>query len=686
MTDWAESDVWLADLTHTGRGTATDTMPIGIGFLAAYLSKSDERPVRLFRYPEALSAALESGTPALVGFANYTWNGKLSKAYARAVKQANPAAIVVFGGPNLPLSAPEQAAFLADAPYIDLYVEREGEQAFAAVVRAFRDGARHREEFVAAAPSVLAVTPGGELLRSEPAPRLRELDTIPSPYLTGLLDEFFDGTLVPTIQTNRGCPFTCSFCLEGERYYSKIASFEAARVQAELEYIAKRIQPVLDRGGRNELMITDSNFGMYPQDEQICEVIGSLSETIGWPLRVNVTTGKNKRDRILAAVRKAGGTIQLSGAVQSLDEQVLANIRRTNIKADQLIELATSAAHSATSTYSDVILGLPGDTQAAHEETVLTLIDGGFGRVNTFQFALLPGAEINTPATRSRFGLRTRWRVVPRGFGRYQVLGKDMVAAEVDEVCVASDSMTFEDYLEARLFDLVVFLFHNDGMFLATEAMLKAAGLPVRNWLTAIAHGTDWPDELAALRDSFLASTRQQLFATEAELLADIEERIDDYLSGAVGNNLLYSYRARALRDHVSDMGHVAELAIRGLAPAAEAAAVLAEAARFDTLSLSGLFDQDPVQTLTANFNYDIPRLVETRSTGIPPAETLTVDFVLADKVAKVIENYQQRLGRTADGLGRALSRLRVDELRRVARVRVPVRAASQASRAGLAT
>ena len=677
MTDWAGSDVWLADLTHTGRGTATDTMPLGIAFLAAYLGKTDQRPVRLFRYPHALSAALDRDVPAVVGFANYTWNAKLSKAYARAIKRANPAAIVVFGGPNLPLSAAEQAAFLAEASYIDLYVEREGEAAFAAVVQAFRDGGRRREDFVAAAPSVLAVTPDGELLRSEPAPRFQSLDTIPSPYLTGLLDEFFDGTLVPTVQTNRGCPFSCSFCLEGERYFSKIASFEASRVQAELEYIAERIEPVLGRGGRNELMITDSNFGMYPQDEQICEVIGRLSRTAGWPQRVNVTTGKNKRDRILAAVSKAGGTIQLSGAVQSRDEQVLSNIRRSNIRADQLLELAASAAHSATSTYSDVILGLPGDTRAAHEETVLTLIDGGFGRVNTFQFALLPGAEVNPPATRSRFGMRTRFRVVPRGFGRYRVLDEDMIAAEVDEVCVESDSMTFDDYLQSRLFDLIVFLFHNDGMFLATEAMLRAVGVPVRDWLMAIAYRTQWPSQLAALRGSFLVSTREQLFTTERELLAEIESRIDDYLAGDLGNNLLYSYRARALRDHVSDLGHVAQLASAGLASSAAASALLAEAVRFDTLSLSGLFDQHPVRALTDVFNYDLPQLMQTRSADVLPGEPLTVDFVLTEKVADVIENYQQRLGRTADGLGRALSRLRIDELRRVASVRAPAGSAA---------
>ena len=45
--------------------------------------------------------------------------------------------------------------------------------------------------------------------------RIKDLTEIPSPYLEGKLDEFFDGKLQPTIQTTRGCPFACTFCVEG---------------------------------------------------------------------------------------------------------------------------------------------------------------------------------------------------------------------------------------------------------------------------------------------------------------------------------------------------------------------------------------------------------------------------------------------------------------------------------------
>ena len=46
----------------------------------------------------------------------------------------------------------------------------------------------------------------------------------------------------------------------------------------------------------------------------------------------------------------------------------------------------------------------------------------------------------------------------------YQLFGK-FLCSEIDEICVANASMSFEDYLECRLFNLTVEIFYNDGIF-----------------------------------------------------------------------------------------------------------------------------------------------------------------------------------------------------------------------------
>ena len=71
--------------------------------------------------------------------------------------------------------------------------------------------------------------------------RKKNLDVIQSPYLTGILDEFFKiEDMVPMIETVRGCPYGCTFCCWGDPSLSRLSAFSEQRVYEELDYIAKR--------------------------------------------------------------------------------------------------------------------------------------------------------------------------------------------------------------------------------------------------------------------------------------------------------------------------------------------------------------------------------------------------------------------------------------------------------------
>jgi hypothetical protein len=670
-----DREVWLVDLTHTGRGPASDTVPLAIGYLGAYLQAQVDlcRGLRLFRYPEVLAKAIDAADrpPDLVGFSNYIWNSRLSRRFAELIKENWPGTVVVFGGPNLPLDADQREAYLRECREIDFYVAKEGEVAFAQLIRLLHDNGWRRDELHGRVPSTYSLDGQGRLHHGPMTPRLRTLDEIPSPYLTGLLDEFLDGYLVPSVQTNRGCPFSCTFCVEGESYYSKVSSFSVERVLAELNYIGKRMTESIRAQGRNELDITDSNFGMFAQDEQICAAIGDCVDRYGWPAQVNVTTGKNRRDRILSSIKLARGTIQLSGAVQSLDEAVLTNVNRANIRTSDLMATARNAAESSTRTYSDVILGLPGDSLDAHLATVSALVDGGFGRVNLFQFALLLGAQINNPEVRERFGLRTSYRPIPRQFGKYHVFGGDVIVGEIDEVCVGSRTLSFDDYVAARVYDLCVFLFHNDAVFAATEAALRSLGIPISAWLRHLWQA-EWPGALDSIRQLFRAQTAQQLFDSPEEVSRHLASHVDQYLSGEAGNNVLYSARGSALRHAVDELAAAAgasALAVCGAQADKRAHDLLVQAAEFDRLALSGVLQGGPpVEEFQATFDFDLTRLVGGDAATLAELDTdepVRIRFVLSEPVRATVDTYRLRMGDTDDGIGRALSRIRVNDLRR---------------------
>ncbi|MCH0562157.1 B12-binding domain-containing radical SAM protein [Streptomyces sp. MUM 2J] len=680
--------VWLADLTYTQQAISAETMPQAVAGIATYAATrvALDHPVRIFKYPEVLAAALEQdGPPDVIGFSHYIWNSQLSLAFADLIKERFPRTTVVFGGPHYPLRLPEQTVFWRErlAGRVDFYVDGEGEAAFADLLIAL--SRTSRDDVRGSLPGVHHLDSDGTLYAPPPRPRIHDLSDVPSPYTLGLMDEFFDGKLVPTVQTNRGCPFKCTFCQEGTAYFQKVAKKNTEHIRSELHYIGRRMKPLVEAGtARNELLITDSNFGMYPEDHETCRVIAECQQLYGWPRVVNVTTGKNQRDRVLSAVAQVPGAISLSGAVQSLDPGVLRDIARTNIDAAKLMEIALAAADAGTGTYSEVILALPGDSKARHLGTLRQLVDAGFNRLNMFQLTLLPGSEMCTDAYRREHGLVTKWRVMPRCYGSYTVLGEELRAAEVDEVCVTVPDMAYEDYRECRVMNLLLASLYNDGLFAVLLAVQRSSQISPMTWLErarTMAHGP----ALAAVLKEFSAETDEQLWEERADLLSYATGNIDQYIEGHLGNNLLYTYRTRILSEALDD---TADLAARAcLAVLREAGvgvgggslieALVREAAEYHRLTLADVFRTEPPEVLRQPARFDLDALLAAgrHRDGIrdPRHFRLTEgkvrEFVLTAEQRRTLSTYMGQFGTTPWGVGRLLTKVRLADIVRHVRM-----------------
>ena len=258
--------ILLCDLTHDTQILVSDTIPINVGFVGSYALKKfpQEVEVSLFKYPDTLMSALHEETPDVIGFSNYSWNSRLSERFARYAKELHPHVITVMGGTNFPQVKTEQANYLQSRPEVDFHILNEGEVAFSNIVStclSVRDS--NDRIFHQSIDGVCYIHPESrrgdecEFRSGLSLKRLKHLDEIPSPYLNGMLDKFFDGRLTPFIETNRGCPFTCSFCHTGHRSLSKISHFSPERIKEEIGYIGSRAQELKI----SNLHIADTNFG-----------------------------------------------------------------------------------------------------------------------------------------------------------------------------------------------------------------------------------------------------------------------------------------------------------------------------------------------------------------------------------------------------------------------------------------
>ena len=296
--------VALGHLSHTTTGRHSVYMPINIGYIGAYArSVLGEENIELRLYSEAdhMSQDITDWKPDVVATANYVWNSEIGLAILKIAREVNPDVVCVAGGPEIPELPEDRKAYLDDRPQIDLYAYIEGELPFGELVKKIYAGASAIELRREPQPGLIALHPDtGELLTGLPMDRPMDMDVIPSPYLTGLMDQWFDGSYAPSIETARGCPFRCTFCFQGQKYFNTIARFSVERINAEFTYMAERMKDYPDI----LLNICDSNFGMYKRDLEFADHLRGLQDTHGWPNAFNVTTGKANYDRILEVAEK----------------------------------------------------------------------------------------------------------------------------------------------------------------------------------------------------------------------------------------------------------------------------------------------------------------------------------------------------------------------------------------------
>lgn len=539
--------IYFADLTHTAQGIGAPTFPLGVSFVAAYAMKElgqSDFAFRLFKFPADLERALREDPPDILAMSNYSWNFELAYKLNRLAKAHDPKLVIVFGGPNFPIDVDKKREFLAQRPAIDFYVELEGEVGFVELVKRLEAYQFDAERLQAQGEQIQNCTylVGGQLV-SGVAERIKDINIIPSPYLTGILDPFFAWPLVPMVETTRGCPFTCTFCADGLSIKSKIKRYDSSRTREELYYIADRVTK------SDELIITDLNFGMYQQDVTTCECIAEIQEKRQWPVLVKGSAGKNMTERIIEAATILKGSWMIGAAIQSADPEVLRAIKRSNISSDtfrRFIEFGNSLSQDAL-TYTEIILGMPADTKEKHFSSLRFGIDNRVNSLRMYQAVLLVGTEMASRKCREEYRLQTRFRTIPGCVGIYDLFGEQYPVAEIEEIVVGNKSMPFEDYIECRVVNLLVETCYNNALFEEVFNLLRLVGVSPFDCLLYI---KDHPElhtpRIRQIIEEFIFQTSKDLYETreKAEQVVLTPEIINRYIGGELGINELLVHKA----------------------------------------------------------------------------------------------------------------------------------------------
>ena len=537
--------IYLADLTYNTVSLATDSLPLNIGFVAAYCKQQfgEKVDIKLFKYSQDLEKAIKDSAPDILGMSNYPWNFNLGLSFFKIIKEISPNTVTVMGGPNIPLYDEDRTSFILKNPLIDFYVYLEGEEPFSNLVEKFFEHKNNANKLkMNPIDGIVHRVDNNNIIKGTWLKRRKILDEIPSPYLGGFMDKFFDGKLSPMIETNRGCPFTCTYCHEGHSLITKVNYFSLDRVYEELDYIALKRPPSV-----SHLMFVDPNFGMYERDLEICEYISKIQKDKNYPRAIFASTGKNRKDRIAKAISKLNGTLKFWLSVQSMDEEVLKNIKRQNIKLDAMTGLVDTYNSQGLPSSSESIICLPGETLESHINTLSKLIDTGVESITTYNLMLLNGTEMTLKSTREKFGLKTHFRIIPRDFGK---LSDGTISAEIEEIVTSSNSMTFDEYVTGRVYHLLISILWSNITYSPFFKFMQKKNISLMNFFTYIKNNyKQGPKSFANFVDSFIKDTKGELWESQESLLEHVkkEENYQKLLEGKLGHNLIHDYNAKSM-------------------------------------------------------------------------------------------------------------------------------------------
>ena len=537
--------IFLGDLTHNTVGMANETFPLNVGYIAAYCKNrfGSKVEITIFKYIDDLEASIYENSPDVLALSNYVWNHRIGLEMFDLIHSQDPNAITVWGGPNFPQDLESQQSFLKNYSNVDFYVPIEGEIGFSNIIEEVLKISElgYKKEILFKKPidGCVSRKPDGLLQFTIPEIRTKKLDEIPSPYLTGLLDKFFDGKLTPMLQTNRGCPFTCTFCVDGADTVNRVNQFGLERVSSELDYIGKHIP-----NNVHSLHISDLNFGMYPRDLKICDDITDIQKKYDYPHRIVSTTGKNKKERIIQAIEKLNGTMSLMMSVQSMDEQILQNIRRSNISVDQMLALEPAIKKVGLVTESEVILGLPGETYQTQINTLRKLLAAKLDSIQVYTCMLINGSELNTPEQRKKWNFKTKFRILPRDFTTLRN-GKNVI--ETEEVIVGSDTLSFDEYLELRLLAFSIFVTNIGIIYDSLLKFLRQNDIEIFDLFFQMVKQIDSASPIVQKTfESFKNDTVEELWDSPEDIQAHYQEKqeYEKLLSGEAARNVMQYHNA----------------------------------------------------------------------------------------------------------------------------------------------
>ncbi len=443
-------------------------LPYSVGSIAAYSFQFEEITRHyvlrdfIFIKDSVSSILAEIEEPFIVGFSCYMWNIEYNLVLAKAVKEKWPDCVIVFGGPQIP----DSVEYVEEYQYIDITIHGEGEIAFYSIlIELLNDKNFSNINNISYRDNGVAT----KTLKTEP----ENLDNFPSPYAMGLFDELLKAEkhknirLDAILETNRGCPYGCIYCYWA-RSGSSFRKFPMERIKKDIEWMATH--------NIAYCVCADSNFGILDRDEEIADYVIEMKNKYGFPEKFETAAAKNKDDftfRINQKLETSRLNRGVSVAVQSMSPETLEIIGRKNMSVNNLSEQLKKYRKHNIDTYTDLILGLPGESLDSFCRGLFEVIEAGqHYSVSVHRLELFPNTIICSDEMKKKYQIKT---IRSQLCQHHSKILKDNSMSSRSEIVVQTSTMKIDEWKTALQTATCAQSFHCLGLLRFIAIYLRKA-------------------------------------------------------------------------------------------------------------------------------------------------------------------------------------------------------------------
>ena len=235
-------------------------------------------------------------------------------------------------------------------------------------------------------------------------------------------------------------------------------TFDLSKIKDEIEWFAKnKIEYIF---------CCDANYGILKRDVEITKYVIDSNQKWGYPCAFSVQTTKNSTDRlylIQKMLTNSGLNKGINLALQTVDKVTLKNIRRHNISFNVFKELQKKFNKDQIPTYTDIILGLPGETYESYINGICKIIQNGqHNKIQFINLSILPNSEMGKIYYQKKYAMEI---IKSKMVHIHGLSDNQSNTHEFQKIVVATKTMSRNDWVKSRVISWMISFLYFDKIF-----------------------------------------------------------------------------------------------------------------------------------------------------------------------------------------------------------------------------